>query len=184
MKMKIHHKVLRHFIALFALSWATATLAAEEDTALYFVQHSFYADRGKHITTNYHLGTLIPINTLAKITDMGSKKMVIELPDLGNMEIKIENAEKHTQKSIEEIKSRMFGTQAVDLKKFSTETQEAIKNGQIILGMTKEEVLLAYGYPPAHATANLELNQWNYWKTRWNRIVVDFQDGKVKGIRD
>ncbi len=180
--MTSRHSILLHLIAVFAISWVTCAIAADEQ--IYFVQHSFYADRGKHITTNYHMGTVIPVNTKAKIMDLGRKKMTIELPDLGNTEIKIENVEKHTKKSMEEIKDRMLGKTPVDLKKFSKETQEAIKNGQIRLGMTKEEVLLAYGYPPAHATPSTDSNQWTYWKNRFNRVVLDFQGNKLKGIRD
>lgn len=180
--MTSRHSILRHLIAVFVLSWVTCATAADEQ--IYFVQHSFYADRGKHITTNYHMGTVIPVNTKAKIMDLGRKKMTIELPDLGNTEIKIENVEKHTKKSMAEIKDRMLGKTPVDLTKFSQEAQEAIKNGQIRLGMTKEEVLLAYGYPPAHATPSTDSNQWTYWKNRFNRVVLDFQGNKLKGIRD
>lgn len=179
--MLLRHGILHSVIAAFALAWTTAALA---DDTIYFVQHSFYAEKSKHITTNYHVGTLVPINTKVKITDMGSSKMKIELPDQGNTEIKIENAEKHTKKSMEEIKNRMFGTNEVDLKKSSKEVQESIKTGQIAVGMTKDEVLLAYGYPPAHATASTDADQWIYWKTRWNKVALEFKEGKLQSVRD
>ena len=169
--------------AALALLSATASFAAD-DGQVYFIQHSFYAYKNKYVTTNYHVGTLIPINTRAIITDMGGKSMEIELPGLDNMEIEISNVEKHTHKSMKEIKDRLFGTSEVDLKKFSKDTQEAIKSGQLKVGMTKAEVLLAYGYPPAHATPSTDDNQWTYWKNRWNRIVLDFKDDKLIGIRD
>ncbi len=195
--MNFRHGILRSLIAALAISWAACAAAA--DDTIYFVQHSFYADRGKHIATNYHVGTLIPINTRARITDLDdrnnnnelldfshteAKIIKISFPDLDNIEIKIENVKKHTHKNMEEIKNRMLGENKVDLTKFSKETQENIQHGQIALGMTKEEVLLAYGYPPAHVTPSTDLNQWTYWKNRFNRVVISFQNNKVSGIRD
>jgi hypothetical protein len=181
--MNTRHSILRCLVAALAISWATGALAADDDQ-IYFVQQSFYAYKDKYDTTNYHVGTLIPINTRAKITDMGSRQMEIELPDKDNMEIAIVNVEKHTHKNMEEIKARMFGTAEVKLNKFPQDVQDAIKNGQIKVGMTKEQVLLAYGYPPAHVTPSTDSNEWTYWKNRWNRIVLDFQGDKLAGIRD
>ena len=57
-------------------------------------------------------------------------------------------------------------------------------NGQVIVGMTKAETILAYGYPPTHVTPTTDLNQWTYWVNRWNRIVVNFEDDKIKEIID
>lgn len=177
------YSILRWLVAALAISWGTSALADGHDQ-IYYVQHSFYAYKNKFVTANYHAGTLIPINTRAKITDMGSRKMEIELPDNDNMEVKIENIEKYTHKNMEEIKDRMFGKSKVDLSKFSREAQDAIKKGQIRVGMTKEQVLLAYGYPPVHVTPSTDANQWTYWKNRWNKMVLDFQNNKLTGIRD
>jgi len=181
--MKSRYRILNSLIAAIALSWTTCALAADDDTT-YYAQHSFYAYKGKHVTTNYHTGILIPINSPVKITDSGRKKIEIELPELDGTEVVIVNAKKHSQKNIQEIKERMLGTKKVDLKKYSKSTREAIMSGQIIEGMTKEETLLAYGYPPAHVTPTTTANQWTYWVTKWNRVIVNFKDDKIKSIQD
>jgi hypothetical protein len=181
--MKTRNGMLLGLVAVLALSWAAVSLAADDDQ-VYFAQQTFYAEKGKYIATNYHVGTLIPINSRVKIVDVGNNSMKIELPDLGNMEVKIENVNKYTQKTMEEIKDRMFGMNQVDLKKFPKDVQESIKSGQLVMGMTKQAVLLAYGYPPAHATPSTDMNQWTYWKNRWNRIILDFDGDKLRSIRD
>lgn len=181
--MKIRYRILSSLIIAIALSWTTGVLADDDDTT-YYAQHSFYVYKGKHITTNYHTGILVPINSPIKITDMGRKKIKIRLPELDDSKFVIINAKKHSKKNMPEIKDRMLGTKKVSLKKFSKNVQEAIMSGEIIEGMTKEETLLAYGYPPAHVTPTTEANQWTYWVTKWNRIVITFKNDKIKKIKD
>ena len=50
--------------------------------------------------------------------------------------------------------------------------------------MSKKAVLVALGHPPAHATPSLESDEWKYWKSRWNTMIVIFKNGKVAAIRD
>jgi len=181
--MKRRYQIIHTLIAIIALSWSAGVLA-DSDDATYFAQHSFYLYKNKHVTTNYHTGILVPINSPIKITDMGRKKIKIELPALGGLKATIINAKKHSQKNMQEIKERMFGTDKVDISKASKSVQEAIENGQVVEGMTKEETLLAYGYPPAHVTPTTEVNQWTYWVNKWNRIILSFKDNKIKEIKD
>ena len=177
------HSILCRLAVVLLLSWVSAAFAAD-DNQIYYVQHSFYAYKHKFVTTNYHIDTLIPINSRAKITDMGGSEMEIQLPDMQNMEVTIKNIEKYTHKNMQEIKDRMLGKNKVDLGKFSKPIADAIKTGQVKVGMTKKEVLLAYGYPPVHKTPSLDDSRWTYWKTKWNRVILTFQDGKLSNIRD
>ena len=78
----------------------------------------------------------------------------------------------------------MLGAQPVDLSQFSEDTQSAIRAGQPRRGMTKEEVLIARGFPPSHVTLSLDSDQWRFWQNRWNTIIVQFADGKVETIID
>ncbi len=178
--MKTRYPMLYALIAAIALSWSAGTIADEDTT--YYAQHSFYVYKGKHVTTNYHTGMLVPINSPIKITSEGRKKIKIELPDLDNTEVVIVNAKKHTQKNMQEIKERMFGTKKVNLKKSSKSVRDAILSGQVIEGMTKKETILAYGYPPTHVTPTTVANQWTYWVSKWNRIIVNFENDKIKSI--
>ena len=53
------------------------------------------------------------------------------------------------------------------------------------MGMTKEGVIFAIGYPPRHVNPDLDSYQWTYWKSRFNRFVVEFDDeDRVASIRD
>jgi hypothetical protein len=53
---------------------------------------------------------------------------------------------------------------------------------QLTDGMTKEQALLARGYPPAHHTPNLDQNEWVYFETPGFVDRVVFVDGKIQSI--
>ena len=57
-----------------------------------------------------------------------------------------------------------------------------IEQGIVEPGMTKADVLLAIGYPPAHRTASIEQPIWTYWRNRWDVFMVYFDGDKVDRI--
>lgn len=61
--------------------------------------------------------------------------------------------------------------------------RDAIKSGRIARGMTKEQVIVSLGYPPAHATSSLDASDWTYMYNRWGRYIVRFNDaGRVRDV--
>lgn len=62
--------------------------------------------------------------------------------------------------------------------------QEAVRAGKVALGMTKEQVIVSLGYPPAHATASLDAPQWKFWySTHGTYLVVWDEAGQVSEVR-
>jgi hypothetical protein len=62
--------------------------------------------------------------------------------------------------------------------------QEGIQAGQAKVGMTKQGVMIALGYPAKHKTPSTDSNAWVFWKNRMATLAVNFgQDGKVESIR-
>jgi hypothetical protein len=61
--------------------------------------------------------------------------------------------------------------------------RQGIEAGKALVGMSKEGVKIALGYPARHRTPSLEDNHWTYWKGRHETYVVEFDaDGKVAKI--
>jgi hypothetical protein len=61
--------------------------------------------------------------------------------------------------------------------------REAIREGRIELGMSKEQVVVSVGYPPAHATPSMDLAQWKYWYDTHGTYLVVWNDaGFVKDV--
>ena len=48
------------------------------------------------------------------------------------------------------------------MKGFSKKERNAVKRGFLVGGMSKEAVLMAYGYPPEHRTPSLDSNDWTF----------------------
>ncbi len=69
------------------------------------------------------------------------------------------------------------------IKGYPQAIQSAIKSGKIARGMTKDQVVVALGHPPAHANANREAMDWTYQYNRWGRYIVMFdQNGRVRDV--
>lgn len=144
----------------------------------YFTRYSFYQEDGKYITTNYARGSLVPINTPIKLVAMSGDKLRIKRLD-NNSEIKVENARKYSGKNINEIASIMFASEKTPIEKLVPTLTSAISSGEMRLGMTKEQVLLARGYPPAHETPSIDGDRWVYWSSRFIKQTILFADGRV-----
>src|SRR5262245_21650436 len=69
------------------------------------------------------------------------------------------------------------------LASYSRAVQDAIREGRVEKGMTKEQVLMSLGYPPTHRTASTSANDWTYWYNHWVTYRVVFDDtGKVSNV--
>ena len=149
----------------------------------YYARHSFYVDRGQHLATNYARTTVIPINTPVRVINVRGNNIAAET--LG-MPVTIVNVPKFTKIRTEQLFERMFSVAPVDLSGVRPEFVAAMRQGLLRLGMTKQEAIMARGYPPAHATPSLDLDRWTYWNSRVVKQAIAFENGvivKGRGLR-
>jgi hypothetical protein len=144
----------------------------------YFTCYTFHEEKNQHITTNYSRGSIVPINTPVKLISMAGSKLTLKRLDTG-LEIKVENEEKYTKKSILEIANLMLSTEKTPLEKLPDEVASAIRNGDMRKGMTRELVLMARGYPPAHETPSTDSDRWVYWSSRFVKQTIIFVNGRL-----
>jgi outer membrane protein assembly factor BamE (lipoprotein component of BamABCDE complex) len=57
-----------------------------------------------------------------------------------------------------------------------------IEQAQVEPGMTRDEVLMSLGYPPAHRTPSLDSPTWTYWANRWATFEVYFDGDRVSRV--
>jgi len=50
--------------------------------------------------------------------------------------------------------------------------------------MSKDAVLVARGFPPAHETPSIRMDAWRYWKSGNDTRVVRFDGDRVSAVVD
>lgn len=177
---------IRMFLAILVTALlagcATSPIEHVEGEAA-ITQLNMWHYRNQHETTNYQVDFLIPVNSRVDILDTSGDEIEFRVVETGEV-VMLANVERYTRMNIAEIYDRYFGDTLVDLNQFSDAEREAIEEGSVEPGMSKEAVLIARGYPPAHETPSLDNDQWRYWRTRFDTVNVHFSDGEVESIED
>lgn len=152
----------------------------EDSTA--YLQVNLWPRRGRYIDwVNYHTGQLLPVNTAVTIEDLSDDELVLKVSGTGQ-KLQLINKERHSKLDAYGWAKRLLAPTKRDLSAFTADEQDAIAKGEVRKGMSRDAVLAAYGYPPAHRT-DLESNVWTYWVTRRHTRVVTFAgDGKVDNV--
>jgi hypothetical protein len=168
----------------FVLAWLQTGHAADPaDDSVYYTRVGFFHEKGTHKTTNYLRGFWVPINTEVEVLGKRSSHIDIRIVETGQR-IRISNKDGHSGENIDGIFKRMLSRDATDLAEFSSEQRRRIMAGGFEPGMTKEEVILAIGYPPKHRTPSLESNEWRYWQSRFDTVILYFKDGVLDHVQD
>ena len=137
-----------------------------------WVSDSNYQEPGKKV---------IPVGTAVKIVGYGRQRVAL---DAGGQKLWIGNdysrelelgpfAERFVVKTDPKAK----------IASFPAKIQEAIKNMRVAKGMTKEQVLMAVGYPITSENPTLDAAAWRYWLNSFAPFTVIWDgQGRVKDI--
>jgi hypothetical protein len=167
---------------------ATAAASAERIKGkIYYTRINIWFESPKKIpSTNYHKGTLLPVGTKVKMISMGNRKIIFR-PKGSDSEFVIVHQRKHTRIKFKELFNRYFTKNdpmapGGKFNTFSPLERKNIRNGNVVHGMGRAAVLMAYGYPPSHRTPSLDSNTWHYWHARIHQITIHFNNNKVSKI--
>ena len=166
---------------LFCLSTASADL---EIGASMYTTHGFYVEKGKSYTTNYRAGVCIPRGSKVTVIEVKSRYANVLVDHFNTKKVRIINPQRHSKMTTDQYLNRMLSKEPQTLSKYSKSKRDAIKHCRPVVGMTKDEVIAAVGYPPAHVTPSTDMNQWKYWKKRFNTEVHYFLKNKLETIED
>ncbi|MCH8077719.1 MAG: hypothetical protein IIC64_18070 [SAR324 cluster bacterium] len=87
----------------------------------------------------------------------------------------------HPGQTIESYAKRMATTK--DFKELTAGMSEkeidGVRRGAPIAGMSKNEVIIAFGYPPEHHTKILRLNSWKFWISRATTMIICFDKNEI-----
>jgi hypothetical protein len=109
---------------------------------------------------------------------MNDSEIVISADAWPDRKLTIVNIPNYSGETIAGIFERTFAEAPAALQ-----DSDAVRNGEVEVGMSKESVLLTRGYPPKHRTPSLDGVEWTYWHNRFKTVSVIFgSDGRVKRI--
>ncbi len=182
--MKTIFSKLKFVLAGVALAWN----AYADDFAgktMYVQTNIWFEKPMKILATNYHTGSMIAPGTKVTIDEVAENRIVFK--DDAGTQYRIVIELKHNNVPGPKLAERLFGADdpmAGQFKKFTKDEQDNIKAGYVVKGMSKEAVLMAYGYPPTIRTPSIDGNIWTYWKNRWVTQIIRFDEkGKVSDIQ-
>ena len=174
--------IISMFTGFCTLATGSSVLGADQAAGgKKYTAYNMWYESGKEgamWTINYKTGIIIPVGT--EVTDVKvSKKGISFVTVKDQVEYTaLFNVKFHPGKTTEDYAKIMFSE-----KDFSQLTQgmsqtelEGIKEGVIKVGMSKQAVIVAYGYPPEHKTPNTNSNVWLYWINRFKSKAINFDD--------
>ncbi len=137
-----------------------------------WISDSNYRDQGKK---------MIAAGTPARVTGYGRYRVHVELAGqkmrLGNDYSRDESLEKFAGKYV--IKD----DPKAKLASWPANVQAAVQSAKVLPGMTKEQVLMAIGYPITSENPTLEAPLWRYWLSSFAEYQIQWNaQGRVADI--
>jgi hypothetical protein len=137
-----------------------------------WISDSNYRDQGKK---------LIPLGTPARVTDYGRYRVFVEM---ANQKMRLGNDYSRNLPLGDFAGRYIVATDpAAKLASWPANVQTAVKSGKVMVGMTKEQVLMALGYPIQSENPSLDAPIWRYWLSSFAEFQVQWDaSGRVQDI--
>jgi len=141
--------------------------------------------RSRLYAVNYQQAGLIPVCSQVELLELKRKVLRFRVIKTNRAYDYINH--KAAAEPFADHLRRFFGPDcpAEEITALSEIDQQGVRRGQALMGMSKRGVAIAIGYPPRHVTPDLDLDGWMYWKNRFNRVRITFdENGYVSEIRN
>jgi len=140
---------------------------------------------------NYLRGEVIPFATRVQILAVRKDRVTFEAPGYPLITLALKYGAPHL--TMEQYLARIFvmddpylrlaklpgdGKQAIEVER----TRHMIEEGTVSIGMTRDQVLMTLGYPPADRTPSLDAPRWTYWANRGDPFEVFFEGDRVSRV--
>ena len=159
--------------------------AIDKNIPLYTSHNIWYEKPNNIKAINYKKGKMLPAGTQVDMLGFGVRKRMpyfdfkpknIDVVFRMYCDRKFQLGLSIQQLFNQTITSDNFNTLTNGL---TSEEIEAIKNGKVKKGMSKEATLISIGYPPRHRTNTTSSNIWVYWQDWHTTFTVKFKDNIV-----
>jgi len=173
---------------LFTAGCAKEIIVAEilqtpEQARIYTQYNIWYEDPSEISSLNIQKGSMIPFGTEVRIEKSTTDEITFTEVDTGRT-FTIQYDPQYRMLTPEDYVRELFSTQNIDdlTAGIRSLTVEKLKRGIVEVGMTKQEVLLAFGPPCAFRTRSVSLDTWCYWTDFIVGKRIIFTNGQVSDI--
>jgi len=131
---------------------------------------------------NYAKYPLIPAGTPIDVVKYDGNKALIRI---NNKNYKLKHDYGRDQESLDVWVNKMVVNEdpRPRIAGYPPQVQAAISAGRVIVGMTREQVIVAVGYPLTSENASLDEPQWRMWRSTHGEYDIQFgANGRVSAV--
>jgi hypothetical protein len=164
-------------IALIAACLA-ASAASAQGLPEGYTCCNFHFEKDWISDANWRILPMMPAGSKIKVLDYGSSRANVEID---GRPMRIGQDYGRQQERIEQFIQKLVvkNDPKAKIARYPEKIRAAVREGRVIPGMTREQVIISVGYPPTHRTPSLDSSVWNLWASRYSRYEVHFND---KGV--
>ncbi|HQT31844.1 MAG TPA: hypothetical protein PLE48_04785 [Thiobacillus sp.] len=132
--------------------------------------------------SNFGSLPFIPAGTPVRLTSYGSNRLYV---DMNGKDMRIGLDYGRAQETLEQFAEKLIVADDPKAKiaQYPATVREAIKLGQVAVGMSKEQAVIAVGYPQRDETLSLDAPVWNYWASSFSPYRVMWnKNGQIAEI--
>jgi hypothetical protein len=162
---------------IFATSLTSAAAAADK-SALPLPREGFaccnlHYERDWINDGNYASLAMLPAGTPIKVVSLGRHLAYVEL---GGKKMRLGHDYGREQESLEQWVSKIVVLEdpAPRIAAYPPDVQAAIKEGRVALGMTREQAIVAVGYPLTSENPSLDAPVWRHWVSSFEEYQLSW----------
>ncbi len=166
-----------------ALAIAAIPAAAQDKPEGYTCCNLHHDTKDWISDANWLHAPMIPAGSPIKVLSYDSAKQATAEVAGKTMRIGLDYGNKAM--SIQEFVSKLVvkSNPKSKIDRYPEATRTAIHSGKVIAGMTREQAIIAVGYPPAHKTPTVDEPVWQLWQSRAGRFEVRWNEkGTVQDV--
>ena len=170
-------------LLIFAIGISAGGFSVAEDKPAGFLCCNMRSDGSWISDINYDENgkTIIPVGTPVKETGYGRNRVKIEVN--GKSQAIGNDYSRDLALDVFAKRYVVADDPAAKIATYPKKIQDAIAHAQIVLGMTREQVMMSVGYPVSSENHNIEDKTWRFWLSSFQEFRVRFDDsGRVTDV--
>lgn len=130
---------------------------------------------------NYAQLPMIPAGSPIRVTDYGRYRAYV---DINGKPFRLGLDYGRTAETTEQWVAKLIvaSDPKVKLAGYPSNVRQAIQNGQVMVGMSKEQVIMALSYPLTNENPRLDAPLWRYWWSSFGEYQVHWNASRVSKV--